>query len=73
MGSAVALAVSNAIFTGALKQDLPKFAPNLDTSKITEAGATGFRKVVPEEKLPEVFLACVSSIDKEFIHPSVWL
>ncbi|KXH36097.1 efflux pump [Colletotrichum simmondsii] len=66
MGSAVALAASNAIFTGALKQDLPKFAPNVDASIILEAGATGFRKVVPEGKLPGVLLAYVSSIDKEF-------
>ncbi|KXH52168.1 efflux pump [Colletotrichum nymphaeae SA-01] len=66
MGSAVALAVGNAIFTGALKQDLPKFAPNVDASIVLEAGATGFRKVVLEEELPGVLLAYVSSIDKEF-------
>ncbi|KAG7041845.1 mfs multidrug transporter [Colletotrichum scovillei] len=66
MGSAVALAVGNAIFTGALKQDLPKFVPNVDASIVLEAGATGFREVVPEEELPGVLLAYVSSIDKEF-------
>ncbi|EXF75537.1 efflux pump [Colletotrichum fioriniae PJ7] len=66
MGSAVALAVGNAIFTGALKRDLPKFAPNVDASTILEAGATGFRKAVPEKELPGVLFAYVSSIDKEF-------
>ncbi|KAL0780435.1 hypothetical protein CaCOL14_001770 [Colletotrichum acutatum] len=66
MGSAVALAVGTAIFTGALKQDLPKLAPNVDASMILEAGATGFRKVTPEKELPGVLLAYVSSIDKEF-------
>ncbi|KAK1687455.1 efflux pump [Colletotrichum godetiae] len=66
MGSAVALAIGNAIFTGALKQDLPQFAPNVDASTLLEAGATGFRKVVAENELPGVLMAYVSSIDKEF-------
>ncbi|KAK1705730.1 efflux pump [Colletotrichum lupini] len=71
MGSAVALAVSNAIFTGALKQDLPKFAPNLDTSKITEAGATGFRKSYPRKTARSVFSMCIEY--RQGVYPSLGL
>ncbi|KAL0940054.1 MFS multidrug transporter [Colletotrichum truncatum] len=66
MGSAVALAIGNAIFVGALKTDLPRFAPNVDPDLVIEAGATGFRKAVAEAALPGVLMAYVSSINKEF-------
>ncbi|KAL3291979.1 MFS multidrug transporter [Colletotrichum asianum] len=66
MGSAIALALGNAIFVGALKADLPVFAPDVDPDLVIGAGATGFRKVVAQVALPGVLMAYVSSIDKEF-------
>ncbi|OHF04282.1 efflux pump [Colletotrichum orchidophilum] len=66
MGSAVALAVGNVIFVGALRQDLSKFAPNVDPLTVLAAGATGFRKVVAQKELPGVLMAYVSSVNKEF-------
>ncbi|KAF6806037.1 MFS multidrug transporter [Colletotrichum sojae] len=66
MGSAVALAIGNAIFVSALKQELPQFAPNVDPAVVIEAGATGFRKAVAQNDLPGVLLAYVTSIDREF-------
>ncbi|GKT82243.1 MFS multidrug transporter [Colletotrichum tofieldiae] len=66
MGSAVALAIGNAIFVGALKQELSRHSPDVDVAVVLEAGATGFRKVVSESELSGVLTAYVSSIDKEF-------
>ncbi|WQF78923.1 Putative MFS transporter superfamily [Colletotrichum destructivum] len=66
MGSAVALSTGNAIFVGALKQDLPRYSPNVDVAAVLGAGATGFRTVVSEYELPGVLEAYVSSINKEF-------
>ncbi|KAK2762494.1 MFS multidrug transporter [Colletotrichum kahawae] len=66
MGSAIALALGNAIFVGALKADLPVFAPDVDPDLVIGTGATGFRKVVAPVALPGVLMAYVSSIDKEF-------
>lgn len=66
MGSAVALSTGNAIFVGALKQDLPRYSPNVDVAAVLGAGATGFRTVVSENELPGVLEAYVSSINKEF-------
>ncbi|GKT43641.1 efflux pump mlcE [Colletotrichum spaethianum] len=66
MGSAVALAIGNVVFISALKQDLPRYSPNVNVTAVLEAGATAFRKVVSEDELPGVLRAFVSSIDKEF-------
>ncbi|OHW97502.1 MFS multidrug transporter [Colletotrichum incanum] len=66
MGSAVALAIGNAIFVGALKQELSRHSPNVDAAVVLEAGATGFRKMVSENELSGVLTAYVLSIDKEF-------
>ncbi|CCF35597.1 efflux pump [Colletotrichum higginsianum] len=66
MGSAVALSTGNAIFVGALKQDLPRYSPNVDVAAVLGAGATGFRTVVSENELSGVLEAYVSSINKEF-------
>ncbi|KAH0442469.1 MFS multidrug transporter [Colletotrichum camelliae] len=66
MGSAIALALGNAIFVGALKADLSVFAPDVDPDLVIGTGATGFRKVVAPVSLPGVLVAYVSSIDKEF-------
>lgn len=66
MGASIALAIGNAIFVSALKQELPQFAPNVDPAVVIEAGATGFRKAVAQNELPGVLLAYVTSVNREF-------
>ncbi|KAK1985979.1 efflux pump [Colletotrichum cereale] len=66
IGGAIALSVGNTIFVGTLKQDLANYSPHIDVAAVLEAGATGFRKVVPEDDIPGVLAAYVSSISKEF-------
>ncbi|OLN91635.1 hypothetical protein CCHL11_06650 [Colletotrichum chlorophyti] len=66
-GSSVSLAVGNAVFASASREELPQFAPNVDPRAVTEAGATGFRKVVPKSELSSVLRAYVKCIEKEFM------
>ncbi len=66
LGTAILLAVSNAIFQGALQSELPKNAPLADAAAITAAGATRFRDFVGERDLPGVLAAYSLAIDRVF-------
>ena len=66
LGTAVLLAVSNAIFQGALQSELPKQAPLADAAAIIAAGATRFRDFVGERDLPGVLVAYSLAVDRVF-------
>ncbi len=66
LGTAVLLAVSNAIFQGALQSELPKQAPLADAAAIIAAGATRFRDFVDERDLPGVLVAYSFAVDRVF-------
>ncbi|KAK2011959.1 efflux pump [Colletotrichum eremochloae] len=66
IGGAIALALGNAIFSATLKQALENYSSHIDVAAVLKAGATGFRKVVPENDLPEVLSAFTLGISHEF-------
>lgn len=66
LGTAITLAISDAIFHGSLLSELPKQAPSVDATTIVAAGATGFRNIVQEQDLPGVLAAFSVSISRVF-------
>lgn len=66
LGTAITLAVSDAIFQGSLQSELPKQAPSADVAAIVAAGATHFRSIVEEEDLPGVLAAYSKSLGRVF-------
>ncbi|EAQ84790.1 hypothetical protein CHGG_08804 [Chaetomium globosum CBS 148.51] len=66
LGTAITLAISDAIFHGSLLSELPKQAPSVDATAIVAAGATGFRSIVQEQDLPGVLAAFSVSISRVF-------
>ncbi|KAH6617164.1 major facilitator superfamily domain-containing protein [Chaetomium tenue] len=66
LGTAITLAISDAIFHGSLQSELPKQAPLVDVTAIIAAGATGFRSIVEEQDLPGVLAAFSISISRVF-------
>ena len=66
LGTAILLAVSNAIFQGALQSELPKQAPRADAAAIIAAGATRFRDFVGERDLPGVLVAYSLAVGRVF-------
>ena len=66
LGTAITLAISDAIFQGSLQSELPKQAPSADVAAIVAAGATHFRSIVKEQDLPGVLGAYSISIDRVF-------
>lgn len=65
-GGAIFLAVAEVIFTQALRVKIPEYAPSVNTEAVIEAGATGFRQVVPAQDLPVVLVAYAKSVDQVF-------
>ena len=65
-GGAVFLAVANSIFNNKLKTELEIRVPNLSSSTIINAGATGIREVVPESQLEPVLESYASGVSSVF-------
>ncbi|KAK4155625.1 major facilitator superfamily domain-containing protein [Chaetomidium leptoderma] len=66
LGTAIMLAVSDAIFEAGLESELPKHAPLADVAAIVAAGATHFRDIVGEQDLPGALVAYSLAIDRVF-------
>jgi hypothetical protein len=66
LGTAITLAISDAIFQGSLQSELPKQAPSADAAAIVAAGATHFRSIVKEQDLSGVLAAYSISIGRVF-------
>ncbi|KAH7087027.1 major facilitator superfamily domain-containing protein [Paraphoma chrysanthemicola] len=65
-GPTIAMTLYNVIFLESIKDQIPKLAPNISSTRIVNAGATGFRAFVPAEDLPNVLKAYANSIDRTF-------
>ena len=66
LGTAITLAISDAIFQGSLQSELSKQVPLADATAIVAAGATHFRSIVQEQDLPGVLAAYSVSIGRVF-------
>ncbi|KAL4923695.1 major facilitator superfamily domain-containing protein [Aspergillus undulatus] len=65
-GGSVFLAIASVIFSEGLKDQIPKFAPNVDTPALVAAGATGFRDLVSGDDLVGVVKGYAKAIDWVF-------
>ncbi|KAK3292403.1 major facilitator superfamily domain-containing protein [Chaetomium fimeti] len=66
LGTAITLAISDAIFQGSLQSQLSQQAPHADAAVIIAAGATHFRNIVEEQDLPGVLAAYSVSLNRVF-------
>ncbi|KAL4798396.1 major facilitator superfamily domain-containing protein [Aspergillus venezuelensis] len=65
-GGSVFLAIASVIFNEGLKDQIPRYAPNVDTSAVVAAGATGFRDLVSDDDLAGVVKGYAKAIDWVF-------
>jgi hypothetical protein len=65
-GGAVFIAICQALLTNGLKTNIPKYAPSVNAQNVINAGATGFRKIVPADVLPDVLKAYSMSVNHTF-------
>ena len=65
-GPTIAMALYNIIFLESLRSQLRHYAPNISSTAIVKAGATGFRSLVSAADLPGVLKAYANSIDRVF-------
>ncbi|KAH6842670.1 major facilitator superfamily domain-containing protein [Chaetomium sp. MPI-CAGE-AT-0009] len=66
LGTAITLAISDAIFQGNLESGLSEQVPTADVAAIIAAGATHFRSIIDEQDLPGVLAAYSVSINRVF-------
>lgn len=65
-GGSIFLAVAQVIFAQALKTKLPQAAPDVNADLLINAGATGFRDLVPAKDLQAVLKVYSQSIGNVF-------
>ncbi|KAF5380253.1 hypothetical protein D9757_008194 [Collybiopsis confluens] len=69
LGGAIALSISQSIFSNVLVKELAKHVPSVDPSIILNTGATQFRELVPAEELSGVLDAYAKAIQVVLIPP----
>ncbi|KAL2817541.1 major facilitator superfamily domain-containing protein [Aspergillus granulosus] len=62
-GGSIFLAIANVIFSAGLRDQIPRYAPNVNPEDVIAAGATGFREIVAPEDLEGVLRGYAKSID----------
>jgi hypothetical protein len=65
-GSALFLSFAQTVLSAGLKNALPVYAPNVNAQVVINAGATGFRSVVPPDLVPGVILAYNKAVNEVF-------
>lgn len=65
-GGSIWLAVSQTTLSSSLANALPKYAPGISAKLVADAGATGFRAVIPEESIDGVIMAYNVAISHVF-------
>lgn len=65
-GGSIFLTLAGVISSAGLRDQIPRFAPNVDPETVIAAGATGFRNVVAAEDLEGVLRAYARSLDWVF-------
>ncbi|EWC47542.1 hypothetical protein DRE_03162 [Drechslerella stenobrocha 248] len=67
LGGAIAISITQNIFTNTLLKELPKLAPTVDADLVIKVGATAIRTITTAETLPGVVLAYNRGITTAFI------
>jgi len=65
-GAALFLSFAQTTLSAGLLDALPKFAPEVNFQTVINAGATGFRAVVPKDQVGGVILAYNQSVNHVF-------
>lgn len=65
-GGSIFLAIAQVIFSQALRSKLPQAAPDVNAELLVNAGATGFRDLVPAKDLQAVLKVYSQSIGDVF-------
>ncbi|KAL4908564.1 hypothetical protein BDW74DRAFT_188500 [Aspergillus multicolor] len=65
-GGSVFLSIASVIFSEGLKDQIPRFAPNVDADVVISAGATGFRDIVEGGDLRGILQAYSKAVDWVF-------
>jgi hypothetical protein len=66
-GSSLFISFGQTAFANSLKTSLGKYAPEVDASKVLNAGATNFRSVVPASSVPGVIIAYNHALTTTFV------
>jgi len=67
LGGTLFISFGQTIFTNQLKTAIPHFAPEVDSSKILEVGATAFKTVVTPSQIPGVVLAYNQALTRIYV------
>ncbi|KAL3486545.1 major facilitator superfamily domain-containing protein [Aspergillus germanicus] len=62
-GGSIFLAIANVIFTAGLRDQIPRYAPNVNPEDVIASGATGFRDVIAAEDLAGVLRGYAKAVD----------
>ncbi|KAL3447242.1 major facilitator superfamily domain-containing protein [Aspergillus insuetus] len=62
-GGSIFLAIANVIFTAGLRDQIPRYAPNVNPEDVIASGATGFRDVIAAEDLAGVLRGYSKAVD----------
>lgn len=66
LGPTIAMTLYNIVFLQSLRTEISSHAPNVNSTAITQSGATGFRYFVSTADLPGVLVAYANSINRVF-------
>jgi hypothetical protein len=62
-GGSIFLAIANVIFTAGLRDQIPRYAPDVNPENVIAKGATGFRDVIAAEDLAGVLRGYAKAVD----------
>ena len=65
-GAALFLSLGETIYSNSFGNLIHQYAPSVNATEVTDAGATGFRSFVSGEDLEGVLIAYAKSIDRVF-------
>lgn len=65
-GGAILLAIAETVFSYKLVSEIPKYAPDVNSTVVKAAGASGFREVIQPAQLDGVLKAYNSALTTEF-------
>lgn len=69
LGGAISISIAQNVFSNGLKENLPKFAPQVSAEMVIASGATHLKDVIPKELLPGVLEAYMKALTDSYVLP----
>jgi len=66
LGGAISISIAQNIFANGLKENLPKYAPEVNVQTVVDAGATFLRRIVSPQSLPGVIKAYMVALSDAY-------